>query len=386
MTHHVRGDRLSPGPLHQPPLPAAGLRPPGAGRQLPGLRDAARGACRRSSPALRAGGWLGCNVTIPHKQAVFDLVDAVSEEARLIGAVNTVVCEADGRLSGHNTDAAGFLRALTESAGYDPAGQGAVLLGAGGAALAVAVALPAGGGQPAVDRQPHGAARAEALVGALGRHFSPDRLKAVLLSGDALRGPLGEASLLVNSTSVGMSPRTRPARDAPPGARAGLLGPHLLVYDLVYNPARTPLLRAAEARGGSHPGGAAHADLPGGPGLRALDGSPGADRGDDGARPAGPRRAVVACTVSSTASEYGQHLRSPVPPHHLGRVARRGDRGRRRRLPAPPGAERGGHPARPRPPGPGTERHRHPAQGVGHRAHPRAASSRGRRWAPPSPC
>ncbi len=123
--------------------------------------------------SLRAGGWLGCNVTIPHKQAVFDLVDAVSEEARLIGAVNTVVCEPGGRLSGHNTDAAGFLRALTESAGYDPAGQGAVLLGAGGAALAVAVALlRAGASRLWIANRTD--ARAEALVASLGRHFSSE--------------------------------------------------------------------------------------------------------------------------------------------------------------------------------------------------------------------
>ena len=102
--------------------------------------------------SLRAGGWLGCNVTIPHKQAVFDLVDAVSEEASLIGAVNTVVCEPGGRLSGHNTDAAGFLRALTESAGYDPAGQRGRPPWARGGGLAAAVALlragPAGCGSP----------------------------------------------------------------------------------------------------------------------------------------------------------------------------------------------------------------------------------------------
>jgi shikimate dehydrogenase len=198
--------------------------------------------------SMRAGGWLGCNVTIPHKQAVFDLLDGVSEEARLIGAVNTVVCEADGRLSGHNTDAAGFLRALTESAGYDPAGQGAVLLGAGGAALAVAVALlRAGASRLWIANRT--LARAEALVSALGRHFLRGRLSAVPLQAQALRGPIGEASLLVNSTSVGMSHGPDPQGTPLPEPAGGLLGPHLLVYDLVYNPARTPLLRAAEAAG-----------------------------------------------------------------------------------------------------------------------------------------
>src|ERR671932_2830278 len=77
---------------------------------------------------LRSGEWLGVNVTIPHKQAVFGLVDEVTDKARLIGAVNTVICR-DGRLVGDNTDATGFLRALTEEAGFDVRGKRAVMLG-----------------------------------------------------------------------------------------------------------------------------------------------------------------------------------------------------------------------------------------------------------------
>jgi shikimate dehydrogenase len=194
---------------------------------------------------LRDGPWLGCNVTIPHKQAVLGLVDAVSDEARQIGAVNTVVREADGRLSGHNTDAPGFLRALEEDAGYAPAGEGAVLLGAGGAALAVAVAL-LGAGVRRLTVANRTAQRARATVDALCRHFPAERLAAVALDEDALRRPLAESSLLVNSTSVGMA--HGPAPEALPLAPA-LLGPHLLVYDLVYNPSRTPLLRVAAGAG-----------------------------------------------------------------------------------------------------------------------------------------
>ncbi|MGH2368959.1 MAG: shikimate dehydrogenase [Chloroflexota bacterium] len=193
---------------------------------------------------LRDEKWLGCNVTIPHKRAIVKLMDTVSEEARLIGAVNTVVKEAGGRLAGHNTDSAGFLRALVEDAGFDPRGKTAVLLGAGGAAPAVAVALlRAGAGRLWIaNRTP---ARAESLARALAAHFDARRLDTSPLDEAALRRPLAEATLLVNSTSVGMA--HGPVPDGSP-VPAELLGPHLLVYDLVYNPARTPLLQAAATR------------------------------------------------------------------------------------------------------------------------------------------
>lgn len=194
---------------------------------------------------LRAPEWLGCNVTIPHKQAVFSLMDEVTDEARLIGAVNTIIREPDGRLAGHNTDAEGFLRALTDDAGFDPAGAAVVLLGAGGAAPAVAVALlRAGAARVWIANRT--VERARALVEALGRHFRLERLAALPLAADALRSALAEASLLVNSTSVGMAHGPAPAATPVP---PDLLGPHLLVYDLVYNPAQTPLLVAAAQAG-----------------------------------------------------------------------------------------------------------------------------------------
>jgi shikimate dehydrogenase len=194
--------------------------------------------------AVRGPNWLGCNVTIPHKQAVFELVDGVSKEASLIGAVNTVV-NRDGRLLGHNTDEAGFLRALVEDAGYQVAGQRAVLLGARGAARAVAVALlRAGLAHLTIANRT--VAQAELLADAMGAAFGADRVAAMPLAAEALRAPLAEATLLVNSTSVGMA--HGPAPDVSP-VDGALLGPHLLVYDLVYNPARTALLAAAQAAG-----------------------------------------------------------------------------------------------------------------------------------------
>ena len=85
---------------------------------------------------LRDGEWGGINVTVPHKEAVLPLLDEVTPEAAAIGAVNTIVLSED-RLIGHNTDAAGFLRALRDDGGFDPAGRVVALLGAGGAARAV---------------------------------------------------------------------------------------------------------------------------------------------------------------------------------------------------------------------------------------------------------
>ncbi|HET7770056.1 MAG TPA: shikimate dehydrogenase [Chloroflexota bacterium] len=190
---------------------------------------------------LRAGGWLGCNVTIPHKLAVFDGVDALTDEAREIGAVNTVIVEG-GRLLGHNTDAEGFMRALRAEAGFDVRGKEVVLLGAGGAALAVAVGLARAGVKRLwiANRTP---ARAEALAQRLeGRTDA----RALPPHPAALVQALRDAQLLVNSTSVGMSSGPAPSDLPLPEA---LLGPHLLVYDLVYNPAVTPLLAAASRVG-----------------------------------------------------------------------------------------------------------------------------------------
>jgi shikimate dehydrogenase len=190
---------------------------------------------------MRTGGWLGCNVTIPHKRAVFEGVDALTAEADEIGAVNTIIVQ-DGRLLGHNTDAEGFMRALREEADFDVRGKNVILLGAGGAALAVGVGLARGGvkrlwiANRSLDRAQALAARLAGKTDAI----------AVTLEARSLAEPVQSAQLLVNCTSVGMS--SGPAPNELPLPEA-LLGSHLLVYDLVYNPARTPLLAAAQRAG-----------------------------------------------------------------------------------------------------------------------------------------
>ncbi|MDI3281258.1 MAG: shikimate dehydrogenase [Bacillota bacterium] len=189
---------------------------------------------------LRALGAVGANVTVPHKVAVLQWLDELSPEARLLGAVNTVVRE-KGRLVGHNTDAYGFRRALEEGLGRLP--RTAVIAGAGGAARAAALELARAGAArlTVVNRTPE---RGQALVEEVRRHFPGCRAEALPLGvemAEALRG----AELLVNATSVGMWPHS----EEPPLLDPDWLPPGLVVCDLVYNPRETALIRAARARG-----------------------------------------------------------------------------------------------------------------------------------------
>ena len=201
---------------------------------------------------LRGPDLLGFSVTVPHKEAVMPLLDAVEATARDIGAVNTVVCR-DGRLVGANTDLAGFLAALREEGAYEPRGGSALVLGAGGAARAVAYALLSDGAAAVAiaNRSPE---RARILAEELGARF-PAKVQALPLDAEALAPLLGadaSVDLLVNCTSVGMAHGPDP--DASP-VPAGLMPSTALVYDLVYNPQETPLLAAARRAGARTLGG-----------------------------------------------------------------------------------------------------------------------------------
>ncbi|MGD9537847.1 MAG: shikimate dehydrogenase [Alphaproteobacteria bacterium] len=186
--------------------------------------------------ALSALGFAGVNLTLPHKEAALAHVDALSETARRIGAVNTVTVQADGRLMADNTDAFGFVEHLRASApGWRGDARPAAVLGAGGAARAVAVSLLDAGVSELrlINRTPE---RAQALADALGRNMRVILWKA---RAEALEG----VSLLVNTTSLGMA--GQPALDLD----LARLPTSAVVYDLVYAPLKTALLAAARARG-----------------------------------------------------------------------------------------------------------------------------------------
>lgn len=173
--------------------------------------------------------WRGCNVTMPHKQAIMDLVDDPGDIRGTIGAMNTVVRQPDGAVIGTNTDAAGFYAPLAE---LDLEGAPVAVVGAGGAARAVLFALARAKVGPVtiLNRSP---LKAMGLLATFG-------LKGEVAGLDAQLPPV---SLLVNSSSLGMTGNPPLDLDLSP------LPGDAIVYDLVYSPLRTGLLNAAEARG-----------------------------------------------------------------------------------------------------------------------------------------
>ncbi|MGI9023736.1 MAG: shikimate dehydrogenase [Acidimicrobiales bacterium] len=213
------------------------------------------GGAAAAVAAVRALGVVGLSVTMPHKAAVTAALDRLTPVATALGAVNTVVNRPGGVLEGHNTDGAGFLDALRDDEGFEPAGRRCLVVGAGGAARAVVKALADAGAADVVvvNRTPSRASVAAALTGAVGRVGGIDEVAG--------------ADLIVNATPVGMagvgeSAEVRPLdRTATSAEAPGLpvdpadLGPGQLVVDLVYNPPVTALVAAARARGAAATGG-----------------------------------------------------------------------------------------------------------------------------------
>jgi shikimate dehydrogenase len=185
---------------------------------------------------LAALGLRGCNVTTPHKQAIMPLLDRVDELARRIGAVNTVVVESDGTLTGFNNDGNGFVQSLRDaSPGWHPDAGPIAVLGAGGAARAVVATLAAQGARDIrlVNRTFERAA-------AIAREFGPP---VTAIPWERRADALHDVALLANATSLGMA--GTPALDI----ALDRLPRHALVGDLIYIPPETPLLAAARARG-----------------------------------------------------------------------------------------------------------------------------------------
>jgi shikimate dehydrogenase len=189
---------------------------------------------------LRGEAWAGANVTVPHKERVMDLLDEVTPLAGAVGAVNTIVKEG-GRLRGDNTDAAGFLADLQEQ-GVDVGGRPALILGAGGAARAVAAALAGAGATLRwVCRNPR---RGRDIAGKLGG-VGGGQIAVYAWGPEAFASAGRGCALIVNATPLGMAPQVEaspwpPEVPFPPGA---------FVYDLVYNPPATKLVQQARAAG-----------------------------------------------------------------------------------------------------------------------------------------
>ena len=189
---------------------------------------------------LRDAGVVGFNVTIPFKTEIMPLLDALSEDAQRIRAVNTVVIASDGTMTGHNTDVTGFMAGFA-ARGIGLAGKRTVLIGAGGAARAALWGLLRSG-VSSVCIGVRNLAKGKALC----TDFAEDGTLAVYCFDDPhFRDVLCTADIVVQTTPIGMSPQT----DAMPPVDPAAISPSAAVYDLIYTPAETAFLRAAAAHG-----------------------------------------------------------------------------------------------------------------------------------------
>ncbi|MEE8637601.1 MAG: shikimate dehydrogenase [Candidatus Margulisiibacteriota bacterium] len=195
-----------------------------------------------SLKGMRALHIAGFNATIPHKEKIVLLLDEVTKLARLIGAVNTVLNQ-EGKLIGYNTDGAGFVDSLKEDAKVSPRGKRAVVIGAGGASRAVSIMLAetGAGSLTLTDIQEE---KAKELSEYIGSHFEIV-CDFVEVNSKDLQKAIDKTDILVNATPVGMHPKI----DQSPLDQSIKLHSKLLVYDLVYNPAETKLLKMAKASG-----------------------------------------------------------------------------------------------------------------------------------------
>ena len=198
--------------------------------------------------SLRSGDFMGANVTVPHKQAVQQHLDTIEPLAASIGAVNTIVRD-DSQLVGHNTDAYGFSQSLKREAKFEPTRKRVVLIGSGGAARAAAYGLAQEGIASLVI-----ANRTLGSAVMLAEEMSNQMtdVRASSLESESLESHCAAADLIVNTTSIGML--HGPAEGRSPILEEFIPG-GCLVYDIVYNPEVTPLLKAARRAGAQTLGG-----------------------------------------------------------------------------------------------------------------------------------
>ncbi len=189
---------------------------------------------------IRALNIAGFNITTPHKIGIVGLLDELDESASLVGAVNTVKNDR-GKLIGFNTDGEGALRALEEKVGSVREKE-VVLLGAGGAARAIAFSLSKAGARLTIANRT--VSRAKALASTIEQKLGIE-VEVASLNRAELTGALKNIDVLINATSVGMSPNADQTL-----VSASMMHRGLVVYDIVYEPLRTKLLREARRAGG----------------------------------------------------------------------------------------------------------------------------------------
>ena len=188
----------------------------------------------------RANNISGLNVTIPHKIKAKDYLErkgSLDENARRLGAVNTIKIDEDGALRGYNTDGPGFYRSLVEDLRFEPEGKNVFVLGAGGAAHAVVMYL--GNGPKKIFVSDIDEAKTKDLKAHYERYFDDQRLE--ITGADGLKDKLKQCELLINATPIGMK------ESDPSPVDASLLHYGLYVYDLVYNRQTTELVKKANS-------------------------------------------------------------------------------------------------------------------------------------------
>ncbi|MFI5322807.1 MAG: shikimate dehydrogenase [Thermodesulfobacteriota bacterium] len=201
-----------------------------------------------AADAIRTLGIKGINITIPHKESIIPHLDEISPDAKLTGAVNTIKNE-DGKLSGYNTDVGGFLRALDEDIEFKPKGASVLLIGAGGAARALMSAFCLNGAER-ICILTRTYDKAHALGAEFGKQFNNIDIESIALDDKkTVESHLSQADILVNSTSAGMEgiePLQLPLES---------LKKSSAVYDIVYKPRETSLVREALRLGHRASGG-----------------------------------------------------------------------------------------------------------------------------------
>lgn len=196
---------------------------------------------------IKSLGIIGVNITIPHKESVIRFLDDISEEARLVGAVNTIVNK-DRKLVGYNTDGSGYMASLKEELGFNPKSKRIIIIGAGGAARGILSAL-ATQKTKSITVANRTLSRAVSLIKAFKGKFRDTRFEAIDLDNNMLKMSFNSVDLLINTTSVGMKQSKAlkiPLETLPKIA---------IVSDIIYNPLETLLLKKAKKLGLTTHGG-----------------------------------------------------------------------------------------------------------------------------------